>query len=66
MDRDLLAYERAAAGERLQIVINFGRKPASFRAQQGFRKVLLAIGMAAPPASRQITLPACSGLVLEI
>ncbi len=66
IDKTLLAYARSGDGERLQMVINFSEKTACFQAREGFRGVLLAVGMEAPPASRQITLPALSGLILEI
>ena len=62
--KELLAYERILGEERLLVLLNFGKKNVSIPSIDGYGRVLVLTGTAAPISGAPVFLGPVSGLVL--
>ena len=64
VEKNILAFKRELGDDSVLVVINFGKKPASFENPSDCDQALLNVGMEKPPNPKKIEFPPCSGIIL--
>ena len=65
VDRNILAYRRNLGDDYILVVINFGKKPASFDNPTACNQTLLTVRMEKPANPKKINFPPNSGIILN-